>query len=193
MKIQPAADRHLVERNKAEPSGYSYFRLLFQSVWLYRVVRVGLATSFLASGLIKIADPGSFAITVKAFGILPRGFVSPVTFGIPVLEVIIGLALVLDMRGALLSFSGLLLLFTGVLGYGIWLGLDIDCGCYGPEDPEGKVFHSLRSSLYRDMGMLAAVFYLYLWRRFTSWGPTSDWNRIRNHFTHKKELEQCTW
>ena len=35
------------------------------------------------------------------------------------------------MRGSLILLTGLLSLFAAVLGYGIWLGLEIECGCFG--------------------------------------------------------------
>jgi len=42
----------------------------------------------------------------------------------------------------------------------------VDCGCFGPEEPEAEAFHGLRLALYRDMAMLAAVAFLYGWRRY---------------------------
>jgi len=42
----------------------------------------------------------------------------------------------------------------------------VDCGCFGPEDPEAEAFHGLRPALYRDLAMLAAVVFLYAWRRY---------------------------
>ncbi|MEJ2158353.1 MAG: DoxX family protein, partial [Desulfobacteraceae bacterium] len=59
----------------------------------------------------------------------------------------------------------LLLLFMMVLGYGIWLGLDVDCGCFAAGDPEGGAYHGLRPALYRDAVMLAGMGYLILWKR----------------------------
>jgi hypothetical protein len=51
-----------------------------------------------------------------------------------------------------------------VLGYGIWMGLDIDCGCFAPQDPESKAFHGLWAALIRDMFIMPAIFYLYYQR-----------------------------
>jgi len=57
------------------------------------------------------------------------------------------------------------------VGYGLELGLDVDCGCFGPGDPEGRAYHSLRPALYRDTIMLAGIGYLFLWRRWQSARP----------------------
>ena len=95
----------------------------------------------------------------------------PVAVGLPVLEVIAGIGLLLDVRGSLALITGLLVLFMVVLGYGIWMGLDVDCGCFGPKDPEAEAFHSLRPALYRDFVMITGVVYLYFWRRYQSIKP----------------------
>jgi len=67
--------------------------------------------------------------------------------------------------------GGLLVLFIAILGYGIWMGLDVDCGCFGPDDPEAEAFHGLRLPLYRDMLMLAGIAYIYGWRRYRAIKP----------------------
>jgi hypothetical protein len=90
--------------------------------------------------------------------------VLPVALLLPVVEVGAGSCLIFNVRGSLATITLLMTLFMAVLGYGIWLGLDVDCGCFGPEDPESKAFHGLRTALYRDIGILAVVACLYFWR-----------------------------
>ena len=95
----------------------------------------------------------------------------PLAIGLPLLEVIAGIGLLLDIRGSLVLITGLLVLFMAVLGYGIWMGLDVDCGCFGPEDPEAEAFHGLRLTLFRDLAMMAGVFFIYGWRRYRAIRP----------------------
>ena len=85
---------------------------------------------------------------------------------LPALEVAAGIGLLFDIKGSLSVIAGLLGLFIAILGYGIWIGLDVDCGCFGPEDPEAEAFHSLKISLYRDLIMLSGVAFLYAWRQY---------------------------
>jgi hypothetical protein len=82
------------------------------------------------------------------------------------MEFVAGAGLLFDLEGSLSIISALLLVFIGILAYGIWMGLDVDCGCFGAGDPEKKAFHGLRSSLYRDLIMLAGAVFLYWRRRF---------------------------
>ena len=71
-----------------------------------------------------------------------------------------------EIEGSLAGITGLLVLFIIILGYGIRMGLDVDCGCFGPDDPEAKAFHGLRVSLYRDLAMLAGIGFMFVWRRY---------------------------
>jgi hypothetical protein len=89
------------------------------------------------------------------------------------LEVVAGFGLLLDLRGSLAVLGGLVGLFLLVLGYAMALGLDVDCGCFGPEDPEGAAFGSIRPAFVRDLWMAAGVAYLYLWRWIRGRSPRS--------------------
>ncbi|VFQ44219.1 MauE/DoxX family redox-associated membrane protein [Desulfoluna butyratoxydans] len=119
--------------------------------WVYRGLRFLVAGIFLWSGAGKLMDPAAFTVVIDAFGLLPEGFSGLVAVVLPVVEVVAGLALIFDMRGALETLFVLMLCFMAILGYGIYLGLDIDCGCFGPEDPEARAFGGLRTALYRDV------------------------------------------
>lgn len=133
--------------------------------WVYRGLRWGLAMVFLYAGAIKLADPYAFATLIEAYGLIPDVFLMPVAVGLPALEVMAAIGLIFDVRGSLLVMAVLLVLFILVLGYGLWMGLDVDCGCFGPEDPEGKAFAGIRPALYRDIVLAGGVLLLYGWRR----------------------------
>ncbi|MCB2145532.1 MAG: DoxX family membrane protein [Deltaproteobacteria bacterium] len=134
--------------------------------WMYRLLRWLLGGLFIYSGATKLLAPHLFAVLIDAYGIVPDGLLMPVAVILPALEVLAGVGLLFDIHGSLVVITGLLLLFVAILGYGIWMGLDVDCGCFGPEDPEAEAFHGLRPALYRDMVMLTAVVFLYGWRRY---------------------------
>ncbi|GFK93378.1 hypothetical protein NNJEOMEG_01210 [Fundidesulfovibrio magnetotacticus] len=131
--------------------------------WADRIVRAGLALAFLAAGAVKLGNPEVFAVTVRAFGILPDALVGPLSVALPCLEVAAAVLLLLDMRWGLELTTALLLVFVAVLVHALRMGLDIDCGCYGPSDPEREAFGSIRQALWRDGAMLAAAAFLF-WR-----------------------------
>jgi uncharacterized membrane protein YphA (DoxX/SURF4 family) len=130
----------------------------------YHLIRVLFSVIFLWSGISKLMDPSKFGVIIDAYGLIPEAWILPLSIILPLLEMVFGLGLLLEIRGSLAVITGLLILFMAILSYGIWLGLDVDCGCFGPQDPEAEAFHSLRPALYRDFVMIAGVVYLYFWR-----------------------------
>jgi uncharacterized membrane protein YphA (DoxX/SURF4 family) len=131
--------------------------------WTYKIIRWALSAVFIYAGGTKLLEPEIFAVLIAAYGIVPKGFIMPVAIGLPLLEVTAGIGLLFDIRGSLALITGLLLLFIVVLGYGISMGLDVDCGCFGPEDPEAEAFHGLRLSVFRNLVMMTGVFFIYGW------------------------------
>ena len=141
-------------------------KTILLSMWSYRLVRVILATIFLWSGLAKLIDPASFAVIIEAFGLIPESLTMQIAVGLPVLEILLAIGLLLDISGSLTIITGLLFMFMAILIYGILIGLDVDCGCFGFADSKSETFHGLRPSLYRDIMMMIGVIYLYLWRYY---------------------------
>lgn len=133
----------------------------------YPVVERGiswlLSGIFIYSGLMKLIDPQRFAEVISGFGLLPHALIFPAAILLPILEVVAGVGLVFSLRGSLAAMTTMLTLFMAILWYGIHLGLDIDCGCFGPEDPE-QAYKGLKTALARDMVMMTAVIFLY-WSR----------------------------
>ena len=142
----------------------SHVKELILSAWLYRVLRALYAIMFLYAGVNKLFDPGSFATVIDAFGLVPDILIMPIAVALPLLEILAAIGLMVDVRFSLAVVGGLLLFFLAVVGYGIWMGLDIDCGCFGFGDPEGEAYKSLRPALHRNIGLLAGTAYLYYWR-----------------------------
>lgn len=126
--------------------------------------RTALAVAFLWAGAVKLSRPEVFAVTIDAFGILPDGLAAPLSVVLPLAEIVAAAMLLFEVRGGLVLTSGLLAVFIGVLAYALRMGLDIDCGCYGPSDPELEAFGSIRQALWRDIAMLCGVAFLF-WRK----------------------------
>jgi hypothetical protein len=129
-------------------------------------IRVVLSGVFLFAGGIKLADVQAFQAIIAAFGLVPDAWLVPVAVGLPLLEIAAAVGLLLEVRGSLTAIALLIVLFCAILGYGIHMGLDIDCGCFGPEDPESRAFSGLRGALVRDLAMLAGVAFLFGYRRW---------------------------
>ncbi len=140
---------------------------------VYALLRYGLGGAFVLAGVLKFMDLPALAETIRAFGLLPPLAADVTALLLPPAEIVAGGLLMADVRGGLPAITIMLLVFTGVLGYALHLGLDVDCGCYGPADPEAEAFSSLWTSLYRDLVMLGAAFGCVVLRRLLRRKPTA--------------------
>jgi hypothetical protein len=107
-------------------------------------------------------DVEGFARMVSQYNLVPDQLLAPVAYGLPVIELIAGIGLIFEIPGALTAISGMLIMFVGILWYGILKDLDIDCGCFSTEELKGQ--DSLRKALYRDIAMVTVCGYFYLYR-----------------------------
>lgn len=145
---------------------------IISSRWLYGLVRIGLALLFIYGGSQKLMDPKAFARILSAYGLVPEVLLPVVAVSLPLLEVLAGLALLFDRREGLAVISGLLLSFVFILGYGILIDLDVDCGCFTIEDLTSR--QGLRHALYRDLFLVGGVvpfLYLSRWLRSRKSAP----------------------
>jgi uncharacterized membrane protein YphA (DoxX/SURF4 family) len=152
-------------------------RNVFLSPGFYFFIRVALGLVFVYAGFAKLFDPGAFARTVSQYDIVPEFLLTPFAVGLPALELLAGLGLVINVRGSLVAISGLLMIFSLVLGYGIFKGVDISCGCFSAEEIDAR--NDLMSALIRDLLMIAAAFYLYMYGRVKGITNPGCKNRIR--------------
>lgn len=114
-----------------------------------------LGGAFLWAGAVKLTDPKAFARSIDAFGLVPEPLLPPVAVALPVLELLVGLAVLRRWRGGLPAMAGLLLLFLAVLGYAMGQRLDVDCGCFSLA--EQREHTSVQAAFVRDLLMLAGV------------------------------------
>lgn len=131
---------------------------------LYLLGRCTLAIVFIWSGAAKLFNPESFTVIIDAYGLVPSVTVWPIAVGLALLELLAGIGLIFDVPWSLEIITALMVLFIAILFYGVRMGLDIDCGCFGPDDPEAEAFHGLRPALYRDLVMMTVIGFLYTYR-----------------------------
>lgn len=167
----------MVDLKPADSSHFNTLRKLLHlglaHPWIYRMVRLALACLFIYGGISKLFDPRAFAATLSHYDLVPEILLPAVAFGLPVIEIIAGLALAADRPWGLHITSGLLLLFVLVLGYGILGDLNVDCGCFGAEELDKQA--ALRLAFYRDLALIGLVApYLYFSRRVRAPAASRD-------------------
>ncbi len=153
---------------------------------IYHALRLVIVAVFFWSGITKAQHPIQFSEVVDAYGLLPEQLVLITAIALICLEIIAAVGLFFEKRGALTSISVMMILFLMILGYGIYLGLDVDCGCFGPNDPEAVAFHDLRGAFQRDLLLILAIGYLYLWRFVNCLRPYHWLNFDQHRVIHKE-------
>ena len=131
-------------------------RFLF---WTEMCCRSIVIIIFLAAAIPKLFNLEDFAEIITAYGMLPAVAVYPVALFLPLFEIILAVGLLLKMRASKYMGIALLLFFLAILSYAIAQGLDIDCGCFGPEDPKHRAFQGLRVAIVRDVVMVILLSY----------------------------------
>ncbi len=122
-----------------------------------------LSGLFLWAGVIKLSNPKAFARSIDAFGLIPETLLPPVAIILPILEIMVGVAVLRRWRGGLPAMAALLLLFMVVLGLAIGQNLEVDCGCFSVA--EQREHTSVKAAFVRDLLMLAGVVCLGLLTR----------------------------
>ncbi len=141
--------------------------------WIYHGLRLALAGVFIYAGLVKLLDSRAFAHAIAQYDLVPEGLLPLVAIGLPSLELLAGLGLILEVRGSLTVIGILLLIFLVILGYAICQNLDIDCGCFTGDELDAQ--QSVKTAFWRDLIMTGVTLFLYRWRRGRS--PQSLWIR----------------
>lgn len=104
-----------------------------RSIALHWLIRVGLAALFIWTGAQKLVEPGAFAAAIANYRVLPDALVGIAAVSLPVLELVVGAALLwpLYAQGASLIVAALLFVFAAAMAQSKARGIDLDCGCFG--------------------------------------------------------------
>jgi uncharacterized membrane protein YphA (DoxX/SURF4 family) len=167
--------------NAASISG-SAGRARFERVapWISTVVRLALGAVLLVAGGLKVIDPQNSVQAVKAYELLSEGLARIVGWGLPFVEIGIGLLLILGLltRPAAIAAGILMVVFIAAVASAAARGLSIDCGCFGGGGHVAPGQTAYGAEIVRDVGLLLAALWL-------TWQP-----RSRYALDHYDEIEE---
>ena len=131
--------------------------------WLALPLRWYLGCLFILACLHKITNPGSFAVDVATYGILPLALVNITAITLPWVELAAGVMLIagLKARAAALMVSCMMTIFIVALTIALAQGLDLSCGCFASQAAQGEDPISTMTVL-RDLGWLMLSVYVML-------------------------------
>jgi uncharacterized membrane protein YphA (DoxX/SURF4 family) len=134
----------------------------------YHLCRLLLGGVFVWAGAVKALDVPEFAGQVAAYRLLPYAWNYAVAATLPYVELLAGALLLcnLRVRAASLLLIVLNVLFVAVLISVVARGLEIDCGCFGPDAGTTPL-----QALGRDLLLLALAFAVF--RQYRRYAPPS--------------------
>ena len=134
--------------------------------WLGMVIRLVLGVVWLWAGWSKVRDPLRFVQAVRAYDATPEWLSQAIAYGLPVLEVCLGVVLIIGIAVRMSAIASAALVVVFMIGtiQAAARGLKLDCGCFGGGGQTlGPTHYTL--DLLREVAMLALAAYLIVWPR----------------------------
>jgi uncharacterized membrane protein YphA (DoxX/SURF4 family) len=127
--------------------------------------RLVLAGVFLLAGALKVVDPQGAVQAVRAYQLLPAALATPVGYGLPFLEIALGLLLAGGILTRITAGAAatLLVVFLAGVASAAARGLSIDCGCFGGGGTVAPGQTRYAGEIARDLGLLLLAAWL-IWR-----------------------------
>ncbi len=165
--------------------------------WLGTVLRLILGVIWLWSGWAKLHDPRAFVQVVRAYDATPEWLSKAIGYGLPVLEICLGLLLVIGVavRLAAAVSAVLFLVFLIGLTQAAARDLQLTCGCFhGGGITAGPTQYTL--DILRDVALLLLAAYLVVWSMTrisveeflarNDYVPPPSAKRLRSHHGQRK-------
>lgn len=131
-------------------------RLDVLAPWISTLARLVVGGVLLVAGALKVIDPQSSVAAVHAYEIVPAWLELPIGWGLPFLELGLGLLLVsgLFTKTAALVAGLVVVVFIVAVVSAAVRGLSIDCGCFGGGGQVAPGHTAYAWELVRDLGLL---------------------------------------
>ncbi len=122
-------------------------------------LRIGLGLLFIYASLDKVWNPGLFAKAVSNYRILPVPLLHITAIILPWVELLSGLALVINRypRAANILIGSMTLTFTLAIISAMMRGLDFNCGCFSVTSEEVNLGVQ---KIFENLGILAGTIIL---------------------------------
>jgi uncharacterized membrane protein YphA (DoxX/SURF4 family) len=126
------------------------------------VARLLLGGVVLVAGLLKVGHLETSARAVRAYQLLPYDVAGVIGYGLPILEVALGVLLVVGLFTRVSAFVSGVLMVVFIAGIAsAWArGLSIDCGCFGKGGTIAAAQTQYPQEIARDIGLLLCAGWL---------------------------------
>ncbi|MFL6022771.1 MAG: DoxX family protein [Marmoricola sp.] len=130
--------------------------------WIGLLARLVVGGIWLWAGLLKLGDPAASVTAVRAYQLLPYDLAETVGHVLPMLEVVVGAALVLGLVTRVSGGVSALVQLAFIVGISsVWArGISISCGCFGDGGADPNAISHYPWEIARDVALLLASAYL---------------------------------
>lgn len=127
--------------------------------------RLYLGVIFVLASLHKIADPGTFALDVATYDMLPLALINPTAIILPYIELVAGVLIIIGWRtrAAALLITGMMAIFVVAVSVALAKGIDTSCGCFASQSIDDDPISAL--TILRDVAWLQLGAYVALFDR----------------------------
>ncbi len=133
--------------------------------WAGRLVLAGV---FLYAGVVKAGASEEFLLALLPFTFLPLSLLGPISVGLPWLEILTGVLILIPRTSRLGSWLavGLLSAFVAFLVWALSQGIVVACSCFGKDEAPSVL--KMLMAILRDIAMMAIAFWLIFFRKSRS-------------------------
>ena len=133
--------------------------------WLGTLARLLLGVVWIWAAWSKIRSPRTFTQAVRAYDVTPEWLSQGIGYGLPILELVLGVLLILGLvtRIAAAVSAVLFLVFLVGLIQAAVRGIQLACGCFGGGGTTGGGNTQYTLDILRDVGLLIVAAYLVVW------------------------------
>jgi protein-disulfide isomerase/uncharacterized membrane protein YphA (DoxX/SURF4 family) len=132
--------------------------------WLGTLIRLALAAIWIWASVSKLSSPRTFVQTVRAYDATWEWLSKAIGYGLPVIELIVGIMLAVGVTvrlAAAISAVLFLIFLVGLIQASV-RGIQLECGCFGGGGlTAGGTSYTL--DILRDIGLLILAAYLVYW------------------------------
>lgn len=139
--------------------------------WLGLLARLATGGVWIVAGALKIPEPAASVQAVRAYRLLPEAVVPTVGQLLPVVEVVVGLALVVGLLTRTMAVVSAVLFVAFIIGIAsAWArGLTIDCGCFGGGGYDPDAADKYPWEIARDVALLAGSVFVAAFGHRSRW------------------------
>ena len=139
--------------------------------WLGLLARLATGGVWIVAGALKIPDPAASVQAVRAYRLLPEAVVPTVGQLLPVVEVVVGLALVVGLLTRTMAVVSAVLFVAFIIAIAsAWArGLTIDCGCFGGGGYDPDAAEKYPWEIARDAALLAGSVFVAAFGHRSRW------------------------